>query len=582
MFQLNTLRRAAACAILLAAAATTAAEGLADLPTAKINGREMYYYEVSRGESIYGVAHKLGVDREELLKFNPSAVDGLKPRMRLYFPVPDKPEPAAAPRQQSDIARTAPQQSAAVESEPVTHVVKKGETLYGIARAYKLPIEQLIILNPGCDAGVKAGQRLVLAKREKVAPAEERQYAASNQVGNPLPTEEESTAVVSPVALVDSLPAYGDTLEVVAAPTERPEMNVAVVLPFMLCSEQPSRTSQLYTEFYKGLLLAADELRGGAGARVNFKVYDSANSADSARAIMSRPEMADADLIIAPDGYAQLTAVIDGAPADAIVLNLFNVKDDSYLRHPNVIQTNIPHDPMYDSAIDGFLYRYENRLPVFLSRVGGPADKESFVAELKQRLTDAGRDYREISFETVLREEDLAGVDSDLQPVVFVPNSGSASEFAKIEDAVTRKREGALHPDNVVIWGYPEWITFRDESFRGICDLDATIYSRFYADSRDSRGKELAERFRKEFGTDMVEAVPTQGVLGYDTGMLIIRGLREKAATGVFPTDFSGLQSEMRLVRAVGPDGGYQGGLYNEALLLIHFLPDGTMEKICL
>ena len=133
-----------------------------------------------------------------------------------------------------------------------------------------------------------------------------------------------------------------------------------------------------------------------------------------------------------------------------------------------------------------------------------------------------------------------------------------------------------------MIWGYPEWITFRDESFREICGLDATIYSRFYSDPRDTRCRELAERFREEFGTDMVEAVPTQGVLGYDMGRYIINGLREKAATGVFPTDFSGLQSELRLVRADAPESGGTGGLYNEALLLIHFLPDGTVEKICL
>ena len=572
MFQLNALRRAAACALLLAAASTYASAGLTDLPTAKINGREMYYYEVSRGESIYGVAHKLGIDREELLKFNPSAADGLKPRMRLYFPVSERP-----------VAAVEEPKAAAATPAPMTHVVKKGETLYGIARSYDLPIEQLIILNPGCDAGVKAGQRLVLAKAEATpannaatppeAPVEEPRYEVYNPV-------DDHVADNAP-APADSLLLYGGT-EAAPSAAERKEMNVAVVLPFMLESEQPGRASQLYTEFYKGLLLAADELRESSDAKINFKVYDSANSSDSTRAIMNRPEMAEADLIIAPDGYSQLAAVIDGAPDDALVLNLFNVKDDSYLLHPNVIQTNIPHDPMYETAIRGFLYRYEDRLPVFLSRAGGPADKESFVSELKKRLTEEGRDYREVNFDTILRDEDLASVDADLQAVVFVPNSGSASEFAKIENAVTSKRQGALRPENVVIWGYPEWITFRDESLRGICDLDATIYSRFFSDTRDFRAKELAERFRKEFGTDMVEAVPTQGILGYDTGRFIIRGLREKAATGVFPTDFSGLQSETRLVRADSPESGDRGGLYNEALLLIHFLPGGTIEKICL
>lgn len=568
MFQLNTLRRAAFCALLMAAAAMPLSAELTDLPTAKINGREMYYYEVSRGESIYGVAHKLGVDREELLKFNPSAADGLKPRMRLYFPVKEQPAAQAV----------APVAAGGGAASPMTHVVKKGETLYGIAREYNIPIEQLIILNPGSDAGVKAGQRLVLAPAAEEAPVEEPQYAVITPVDDRLKPE---TPAEPMVVDGDTVPTYGAPL--IAPPAaEREEMNVAVVLPFMLHAEQPGRTSALYTEFYKGLLLAADELRKSGDAKVNFHVYDATSSSDSTRAIMSRPEMADVDLIIAPDGYSQLATVIDGAPKDAIVLNMFNVKDDSYLLHPNVIQTNIPHDPMYDTAIKGFLYRYEGYTPVFVSRVGGPADKESFVSELKEKLRAEGRDYREISFDTILRDEDLSGVDADGQQVVFVPNSGSSSEFAKIVNAITRKREGSVRPENVVIWGYPEWITFRDDSFREICNLDATIYSRFFSDKRDFRTRELAERFRKEFGSDMVEAVPTQGILGYDTGMYIIRGLREKAATGVFPADFSGLQSELRLVRANGPESGDQGGLYNEALLLIHFLPGGSVEKICL
>ena len=51
-----------------------------ELPTTRVNGREMYYYDTQRGENIYGVAEKLGITRDELVKYNPAAADGLRPR----------------------------------------------------------------------------------------------------------------------------------------------------------------------------------------------------------------------------------------------------------------------------------------------------------------------------------------------------------------------------------------------------------------------------------------------------------------------------------------------------------------------
>ena len=49
-------------------------------------------------------------------------------------------------------------------------------------------------------------------------------------------------------------------------------MNVAVMLPFMLNETEQSRTTQLYTEFFKGMLMAADTLRNTEGAQVKFPI----------------------------------------------------------------------------------------------------------------------------------------------------------------------------------------------------------------------------------------------------------------------------------------------------------------------
>lgn len=58
-----------------------------DLPIKKIKGQEYYYYKVKKNESIYGLSKRFGLTREEIVRNNPSAADGLKKNMMLYFPV---------------------------------------------------------------------------------------------------------------------------------------------------------------------------------------------------------------------------------------------------------------------------------------------------------------------------------------------------------------------------------------------------------------------------------------------------------------------------------------------------------------
>ncbi len=131
-----------------------------ELPVTTVKGVKCYYYEVQPKESIYQVSHKLGVTREQITEHNPSAADGLKPRMRLYFPVSDF---AAEPG-----TRKAVYAAAAGIS---THVVKKGETVYGIARQYGMSPDYLARLNPQAADGIKVGDVLKITDDGAVAEA---------------------------------------------------------------------------------------------------------------------------------------------------------------------------------------------------------------------------------------------------------------------------------------------------------------------------------------------------------------------------------------------------------------------------
>lgn len=569
--------------LLMAGAVNMSAIVVSELPTTTVGGHKCFYYDVKPKESIYSVSNELGVTREQIVQYNPTAADGLKPRMRLFFPV--------------EVFHVAPGERPAVYAAAAgvtQHVVKRGDTIYGVARKYGMSTDYLVRLNPWANEGIHEGQILKItddapitndAKTSQIAVAPSSEYAPSSLSEPAIFVETSSTIESNPTT------DFVHTEDVVGVDACQDTLQVAVLLPFMLGEDTQSRTTQLYTEFFKGMLMAADTLRNDGLQLVNFNFLDTESSLGRVQQIMRDSVVAHADMIIAPDNSSQISAIISVADPETMILNIFAVKDENYLNHRNVVQTNIPHDAMYREAIDAFMQKFAGRLPVFLSRTGGQADKDSFVAELKLRLDSVGVAYHDVTFTDILRDEDLDGLDSDSTPIVFVPNSGSKNEFAKYVQALTNMRQGALITDNVKLWGYPEWVTFRGDSFDEICNLGATIYSRFLVDERDYNARELRDHYKRMYGVEMFDAVPTQGILGYDMAMMAVKGLRTKARTGEFPANFDGIQNSLRLdwvgagedttsdVQDTNDLSQGHGGLINNLLFILEYSPGGFVES---
>jgi len=51
----------------------------------------------------------------------------------------------------------------------ITHIVKKGETVYSIATAYNITVEEIYRLNPNAGKGIKTGEKLKISKQTKPA-----------------------------------------------------------------------------------------------------------------------------------------------------------------------------------------------------------------------------------------------------------------------------------------------------------------------------------------------------------------------------------------------------------------------------
>ncbi len=123
-----------------------------NLQTKVVDGKEFYIYKVKPSEGFYLLTQKFGVSKEEVIRYNPSAKNGLKRGQLLMIPTN---KPVTGDLDEPEIEST------------FTHTIVRGESLYSIAKTYKVSIQSIKDLNPGSERGIKAGATLKIPQRYK-------------------------------------------------------------------------------------------------------------------------------------------------------------------------------------------------------------------------------------------------------------------------------------------------------------------------------------------------------------------------------------------------------------------------------
>lgn len=143
-------------------------------------------------------------------------------------------------------------------------------------------------------------------------------------------------------------------------------------------------------------------------------------------------------------------------------------------------------------------------------------DKAEFTRLLKERLDAEGVPYATVEYSGSLEVENLAGYTPDVQPAVYIPESGTRHEFLRYAPVLEKIKEELATPENMALWGYPEFVTFKGENRAALHSLNTTIYSRYYTNDNDYTLRSLRSRYKDLYGQEMTDAFPLQGVQGYD------------------------------------------------------------------
>ena len=631
-----------------------------------IGNTEFYCYKVKTKETIFGIAKKFNVTQDELKQYNPSINNGLKKDFVLLLPV-------------SLIDSRKNNNSTIQQSNPFVHIVKKGETLYGLSKTYGVSQEDIIANNPQVRAGLKLGQEIVIPQPSVKESANEQLNMEGNVlyhtikqgetlyrlsknynisienilklnpgvspenfkigtvikiVANAPKTEKRETTVTVmesyiaetgdnlkkiakrtgvdiddledanpnvgkvktgmtiqiPVAKTDSVDVVvseGNEYELQHNDSERikeiydsihylnssKSINVALMLPFMLNNSVETKQSKLYTEFYKGFLLALKDVNERYNDNeINVYTYDTEGTTDKLMSILSIDEVKEMDLIFAPDVLEQLDSISSFSKSNGIyVVNTFSVKDENYDNNPYMFQINIPQDNMYADVCDWISKDFKDYEVVFIHKKGNA--KKDIADNLKRYLEQERRTVKEVEYSSVLTCEELLEVVNVNEKTLFIPTSGTKASLSQMIPALKKLKDENPMMESAVV-GYPEWAVYMEDWKQDFHTINAHFYSRVFVDEKANDFEKFNSEYQKWYGEDLIESTPCFGYLGYDTGKYFLSEMCKNGKDfNQNSSEYVGLQSSFEFDRI-----NSWSGFVNQALYLVHFTSNDKIE----
>lgn len=419
--------------------------------------------------------------------------------------------------------------------------VKKKDTLYGIAKQYNISVDALIEANPEMKI---PGYELKKGSYVLVPGSATQLYAASDG----------STRT---------------TLSTVNQPFAGKTVHVGIMLPLHNVDGDGRRM----TEFYRGMLMACDNLRA-EGLNIDIHAWNVNIDADITQ-FMKQADAAHCNIIFGPLYSKQVHALAEFCKARDIMMVIpFSITGDDVSLYKQIFQVYQTNDRLTNSSIESFLKLFSEAHPVFIDCNDKTSNKGSFTFGLRTRLESRNIGY---GITNVNSSDDVfAKQFSASKPNVVILNTARSPELTQVLNklaALKAKRPGL----QIKLFGYTEWMMYLGIDEAKFHEFDTYIPSTFYYNPSDPRTQSLTDNYRRWFKTDMLAALPRFALTGYDYAQFFFRGFAR------YGKSFRGTRSQSTWRAIQAPLQFKQvgsAGMQNDFFQLIHFLPNGNVEAI--
>ena len=563
---------------------------------------------VEQGETLYGLAKKYGVTVDALINSNPGSENGIKIGKKLVIPT------ASAVNASQQVANAFNNSSSSSIIQPqdvevVYHNLKEGESIFSLAKQYNSSIEGIITANPGLKpdqyipgANVKVVSNSALpfiyertgrrnykyeAKRGETFASIAKDNGISEaelKAANPdLKKVKKGRTLVLPKPFTERVngematipieelrnyyePRLQDLYDNLVAKRLENEVNIALVLPFQLHKSAPPKQAYLYTDYYKGFLLAMDSVSRITDKHINLKVYDTQHNLNVTDSILALPELKTMNMIIAPSEPQQLARINAFGKANGVpVMNCFTTKNEDYLDNPYVYQVNTPTNEMMHNVMKWFDEQFKGYNVIFLN-AASEEDKEMFE-HMRTHINRKKYQTATINVSGDLTYNDISNQMNPGSKYVFIPSSGDKTLVKKYIKALKEVKNERFDCDLSLI-AYPEYVLYLKDYQTDLQDVDTYMFTRFF-NAKGFRTRDLESAYKTNFGGEPLSAVPNMAIYGYDTGLYLLKSL---GVDGIIDDEtplFKGIQTSFRWER-----GDNWRGFTNQAIEVVHFSTD--------
>ena len=531
------------------------------------------FHQMTEGETIYSLSRQYQITVDEIMEANPGiSIDDIPTGTNIRIPqIEFYPERETFETQDQDY---------------YYYVVRAGESFGTVARKFDLNSRDLRRLNRDKRRNLVAGDTLILPKTFETTAFFERRWVS----------DETERLEISPHCAFEVPEYFGNHL------------NVALLLPLYLNENEEREyidSSQLnergepiykviqrdedwifprsvrFLEFYEGVLMAIDSLRN-RGMNVELFVFDTEQDPSKVREIVVDGNLDDMDLIIGPVYSMNLEILLEVLDNEDIpIISPFVQRADMLAGKPNLFEVVPDHQVEMEYLAKAVSREYDKN--IVLIHPGDSLEIDQ-VDLFKWMLLDSLDQYgslqniilKEVVFyedrprHDTINEIELAFIEGESNVVVVL------SEKETFVSEVLAKLNTLSQDFDLKIYGFPEWLHFRNIQLDYFHGMDVYLCSPYLLNYNQTHVKAFLRKYRSKFQT---EPIPYSFAWnGYDIAYYFLNAL--SVLDERFYDCFQEFRIDLLISEFQFERMSFRSGAMNRGLKLLHFSDDFTVIEV--